>query len=65
VFDNAVSDKVAISVFDLGGRSVYTNSFEVSSVFNQNINLNAVSQGVYLVRIVDGNRMITQKIIVK
>jgi subtilisin-like proprotein convertase family protein len=65
VFDNAIGDKVNISVFDISGRSVYVKAFDVSSVFDQNINLNAVSPGMYLVRIVDGNRTVTQKIIVK
>ncbi len=65
MFDNAIGDKVNINVFDISGRSVYVKAFEVSSVFNQNINLNAVSPGMYLVRIVDGNRRVTQKIIVK
>jgi subtilisin-like proprotein convertase family protein len=65
VFDNAVSDKVAINVFDISGRSVYVEAFEVSSTFNQNINLNGVSPGLYLVQIVDGTRTTTQKVIVK
>lgn len=64
LFDNALTNNVGITVFDLSGRSVFKRSYETSSSFNQNINLGAVSAGMYLVNIVDGNRTITKKIIV-
>lgn len=64
LFDNASSNNVGITVFDLSGRSVFKRSYETSNSFNQNINLGAVSAGMYLVNIVDGNRTVTQKIIV-
>ena len=64
LFDNASSNNVGVTVFDLSGRSVFKRSYETSSSFNQNINLGAVSAGMYLVNIVDGSRTITKKIIV-
>ncbi|WP_298956083.1 reprolysin-like metallopeptidase [uncultured Nonlabens sp.] len=65
LFDNASSNNVGVTVFDLSGRSVFKRSYETSNSFNQNINLGAVSAGMYLVNIVDGNRTITKKIIVE
>ncbi|MEP0480587.1 MAG: T9SS type A sorting domain-containing protein, partial [Nonlabens sp.] len=64
LFDNASSNNVGVTVFDLSGRSVFKRSYETSSSFNQNINLGSVSTGMYLVNIIDGNRTITKKIIV-
>lgn len=65
VFENASSDQVGIQVFDLSGRSVFKESYETASSFNQNINLNNVSSGMYLVNIVDGDRTVTKKIIIE
>ncbi len=65
VFDNAASEQVGIQIFDLSGRSVFNQSYETASSFNQNINLNNVSSGMYLVNIVDGDRTITKKIIIE
>jgi subtilisin-like proprotein convertase family protein len=65
LFDNVSSNQVAITVFDLSGRSVFKNSYETFSRFNQNIHLQSVTSGMYLVNIIDGNRVVTKKIVIK
>lgn len=55
---------VKILVSDILGRTVYSNSFEPSSVFNQNIQLSNVSSGIYLVSVIDGNRKTVKKIVI-
>jgi subtilisin-like proprotein convertase family protein len=64
-FENASTDEVGIQIFDLSGRSVFSQSYETTSSFNQNIKLNTVSSGMYLVNIVDGDRTITKKIVIE
>jgi subtilisin-like proprotein convertase family protein len=55
---------VKVLVSDILGRTVYSNSFEPSSVFNQNIQLSNVSSGIYLVSVIDGNRKTVKKIVI-
>lgn len=63
--NSSLSEKIMITVYDIRGRRVYDNTFENSSNFNQAINLNAVQSGMYLVKISDGQRQETKKIIVE
>ncbi|MNG37047.1 hypothetical protein D3C84_1242740 [compost metagenome] len=49
---------------DILGKKVYENTFESTSNFNQNIQLQNVSAGIYLVTVIDGDRRTVKKIIV-
>lgn len=63
--DSPISNKINVSVYDIRGRSIFNNSYNNSSNFNQTINLNNPQSGMYLVRVNDGERSTTKKIIVK
>jgi hypothetical protein len=63
--DRSSGDKIDIAVYDLRGRSIFYNTYESNSNFNQTINLNNAQSGMYLVKISDGERSATKKIIVK
>ncbi|CCG54348.1 Psychrophilic metalloprotease Fpp2 precursor [Flavobacterium indicum GPTSA100-9 = DSM 17447] len=58
------SNSIAISVFDIRGRVVYDKTFENNGLFNENISLNNVETGVYIVKIQDGNKKTVRRIIV-
>ena len=47
------------------GRLVYNNSFQNSGMFNQNVQLNNLESGIYLVNVQDGNRKEIKKIIIE
>ena len=64
-FTSASSNDVAINVFDISGREVYTKSFSNSGNFNQNIELNNVQAGVYMVSVTDGSQKIMKKVIIE
>lgn len=57
-------DRVQIFVHDILGKQVYSNSFDNTVYFNENIQLSDVSAGIYLVTVVDGERRTVKKIIV-
>jgi hypothetical protein len=59
------SDKVTVTVYDIRGRKIYDDTFVNSSNFNQVINLNNVQSGMYLVKVSDGEKQATRKIIVE
>lgn len=64
---NTVSQNpLTIEVFDIRGRSIYRKSYSnVSGEFREEVNLNAVQSGMYMVNVTDGERRITKKIIVE
>ncbi|MBF6608843.1 MAG: T9SS type A sorting domain-containing protein [Flavobacterium sp.] len=64
-FNAASAGDVKISVYDIRGRSIQQNSFANSGVFSQEIELDDVSPGVYMVIIQDSERKEVRRIIVK
>lgn len=57
---------VSIKVFDMVGRIIYSRNFENKQMeFNQDISLNNIQSGMYLVNISDGHRFNSEKIIIK
>lgn len=63
-FESKSENGVTIFVHDILGKKVYENTFESTSVFNQNIQLQNISAGIYLVTVIDGDRRTVKKIIV-
>lgn len=61
----STSNSTEIKIHDIRGRRVFEKSYENNGIFNQNISLNSVESGVYLVTIQDGNRNITKKIVIE
>jgi subtilisin-like proprotein convertase family protein len=63
---NSTSDQdISINVFDISGRQIFAKTYPNQSVFVQNIQLDAVQSGVYLVSIQDGNQKAVRKIVVQ
>ncbi len=64
-FDSDSTQDIQISVFDLRGRKVLHQTFENTGKINQPIRLNTQSAGVYIVKIEDGIKNKTEKIIIR
>ncbi|MFM9987368.1 reprolysin-like metallopeptidase [Flavobacterium sp.] len=64
-FTSDSSNDIKINVHDMRGRQVYEKSFSNTGAFNQNINLNKVEAGIYLVSIVDGAKKTVKRIVVQ
>ncbi|MCD0470048.1 reprolysin-like metallopeptidase [Flavobacterium sp. JAS] len=63
-FESDATNRVQVYVHDILGKKVYSNSFDNTSNFNQNIQLSDVSSGIYLVTVIDGDRRTVKKIAV-
>lgn len=63
--NSSSNDNVNVTVYDIRGRKVYENAFENSSNFNQVVNLNNIQSGMYLVKVSEGEKQATKKIIVE
>jgi subtilisin-like proprotein convertase family protein len=56
---------VKVMVHDILGRRLFENEFENKVNFNENIQLNNVQTGVYLLTVIDGNRKDVRKIVIE
>lgn len=63
-FESDSLNRVEIFVHDILGKKVYSDSFDNTSHFNQNIQLSDFSSGMYFVTVIDGDRRIVKKIII-
>jgi subtilisin-like proprotein convertase family protein len=64
-FNSSTSKDVKISVHDLRGRRIFENSYNNTGLFSQNVQMDNVQSGVYLVTVQDGNRKEVKKIVVE
>ncbi len=65
-FDATESNDIEIQLFDITGRFVGQKSFKnTSSYFSQKIEFNQLSSGMYLVKIKNGAKQTTRKLMVE
>lgn len=64
-FNSASSNDIKINVFDMRGRNVFEKSYSNTGSFNQDINLDKVQAGIYLVSISDGDLKTVKRIVVQ
>ena len=62
--NSSSGNKINISVYDIRGRRVFDNIYNNSSNFNKVVNLNNGQSGIYILKVDDGERSGTKKIIV-
>ncbi|MGV7105893.1 M64 family metallopeptidase [Flavobacterium sp. U410] len=61
----AISDKVAVNVYDMRGRLILNKQVQANGLVNEAIELTNAQAGIYLVTIEDGARKVTKKIVVE
>lgn len=64
-FNSSSSNEVNISVHDMRGRTILKNKYNNTGLFSQNLQLDNVQAGVYLVTVQDGDNKIVKRIIVE
>ncbi len=63
---NSSSNKdIKVQVYDIRGRSVFNKSYLNTTDFNQEINLDNVQSGMYLVKVSDGDKETIKKILIE
>ena len=63
-FDANNLNPVEVKVFDLRGREVYSNNYTNQSLFNETVDLGAIQSAVYLLKVKNGSKSITKKIVI-
>lgn len=64
-FNSNSNNDISVNAHDIRGRQVYTKSFKNNSIFNEEIQLNNVEAGIYIITIQDGDKKEVKKIIVE
>ena len=64
-FDSSSTNAIDIRIHDLRGRCVFEKQYSNKGFFNEDIKLNFVQSGIYLVTIKDGENKAVKKIIVE
>lgn len=62
----STNEDVSMELFDIRGRKCFTNEYKnTNTTFNQELNLEHLEKGVYLLKIVSGDKSATKKVIIK
>jgi subtilisin-like proprotein convertase family protein len=64
-FNSNSGNEIKVNVHDVRGREIYAKSFTNNGLFNENLQLDTVQSGVYLVTVQDGSRKEVKKIVVQ
>lgn len=64
-FTSNSGNEIKVNVHDIRGREIYSKSYTNNGLFNENLQLNNVQSGVYLVTVEDGSIKETKKIVVQ
>ncbi|RYZ78322.1 MAG: T9SS type A sorting domain-containing protein, partial [Proteobacteria bacterium] len=58
-------NEVKINVHDIQGRRIYNKEYPATGAFEENLQLNSVQSGVYLVTVENGNKKEVKRIVVE
>ena len=64
-FTPETSEEIEIIVYDISGRSIYNKSFQNSNMFDQELQVNTISSGIYFVNVQNGENKMIKRIIVE
>jgi subtilisin-like proprotein convertase family protein len=64
-FTSNSGNEIKVNVHDIRGREIYSKSYTNNGLFNENLQLNNVQSGVYLVTVEDGPIKEAKKIVVQ
>lgn len=64
-FNSTSSNEIAISVHDMSGRTILSNKYNNTGLFSQNIQLDQVQAGIYLVTVQDGDKKVVKRIVIE
>jgi subtilisin-like proprotein convertase family protein len=64
-FNGTSTNDTKVYVYDLLGRQIFNKVYKNESNFNQNIQLNNIQTGIYLLKIIDGDKETVKKIVIE
>jgi len=64
-FNSLSNNPIKLGVYDMRGRAVFASNYQNKGYFNENIQLDNLQTGVYLLKVIDGDTQTTKKIIIE
>lgn len=64
-FNSNTSNDIKVVLHDIRGREIFNQSYQNTGLFNQDIQLNNVQSGIYIVSVLDGDRKEVSKIVIE
>lgn len=64
-FESNSGNEIKINIYDISGRVIFEKMYQNTGAFNQNLRLNNIQAGTYLVNVQDGENKTTKRIIIK
>lgn len=64
-FNSNSGRDINVDVYDISGKLVFENKYDATSRFDKQIALNNVTTGIYIMKVNDGDKTITRKLIVE
>ncbi|WP_306350135.1 reprolysin-like metallopeptidase [Flavobacterium sp. '19STA2R22 D10 B1'] len=64
-FNSDAQNKINVGVYDLRGRKVLDKVYNNTGIFNENIQLDKIQAGVYMVTVQDGTKKVVKKIVIE
>jgi subtilisin-like proprotein convertase family protein len=64
-FNSTSTDDTKVSIYDLLGKQIFNNIYINNPNFNQNIQLNTIQTGIYLLKITDGDKKTVKKLVIE
>ena len=64
-FKTNTTDDVNVNVHDIRGRQIFTQTYKNNGLFNENLQVNNASRGIYFVTVTNGNSKEVRKIIIE
>lgn len=64
-FNSDSSNNINVNVYDMRGRQIYAKDYANTGTFSNEINLQGVQSGIYLVSVQDGKRKEIKKIVIQ
>ena len=64
-FTSNTGNEITVNVHDIRGREVYSKSYNNNGFFNENLQLNTMQTGIYLVTVQDGSKKEVKKIVIQ
>jgi len=56
---------ISVEIFDINGRKLFNKSYSGKSIFEENIDVSTLPQGLYIVKVEQANILTSEKLIVK
>lgn len=64
-FNSNSNNDIQIAVYDMRGRAIFEKAYQNTGTFDQNVQLESIQSGIYLVNIQDGDKKVVKKIVIE